>query len=404
MAKEYRPPNYHNFYKELKQLEPNFSDEIKRYISKPVQQLLAAVNEEIVNKKDTDRETQVEVFRKLYDGLIPLVSDEDKTNEYQSSVQQIMLGALIHRYLRLYREYEQRVDAYVFRWFTSPQQCRLLRAIESVLVLNEDNVLDSLTKYSCLKAFQAYMRENNRYKEYKHFAKNNTTFLDDLAELITQEKKSAGTKLDQMQAILFISAQASYVNRIFIDILEVIAQLKIPDIDEETEIVYESFVQDLLKPIKDDKTQKRIEQLFDASYIFENLLDLLRKGELKKKLKSVLEGKSGYSLFTVCYIVFSRETEASIVKQYLEKILELSPKPDIEAQLFGLETYQAWIWNEDNHKELKCLDYNYWGGFELYDRVIREKKLELSQAVKPEQEAQQLEEGLLAAMNSVSFS
>jgi hypothetical protein len=122
----------------------------------------------------------------------------------------VLLGALLHRYFRLIKDY----DNYSLGLFSlgDVSDCKLFQAIRAVLGLPADTrardltILDGATIVSALEVFRDTMLENDRYKTYPHL-KADPNFKEYLQNIINDHKSDATTTiLKQYKAVSFIQS------------------------------------------------------------------------------------------------------------------------------------------------------------------------------------------------------
>ncbi|MBI2785930.1 MAG: hypothetical protein HYX60_06355 [Legionella longbeachae] len=181
--------------------------------------LIARTNPVI--KCKTDRETQREVFNLLINELRQ-IPKEDEGKIEQGTL--FLLGALIHRYFRLIKEYEEynRYASWTIVAKCDVADCKLFQAIREALKFKDKDVvkkkfkeedlkvLDVVTIISGLEVFRDNMfmeveEKTPRYMKYPHFAKDKH-FKKYLEDIIGEHKKRGSPVLHRFKAIAFLQS------------------------------------------------------------------------------------------------------------------------------------------------------------------------------------------------------
>lgn len=237
------PPSYARLRINTLNLDKHYSTSLGRYtvidgkqndLSQGVQQssldvLIARTNSVIECK--THRESQRQVFNQLVNELRQ-IPKEDEQRVKQGSL--FLLGALIHRYFRLIKEYKE-FNSYtkMHIWGNSnPIKCHLFLAIRRALQFSdlkelnrmrkkyqEDdlNILDVKTIINALEVFRDNMfmmveEKTPRYMKYPHFAQDKH-FREYLNEIITEQKERGAAVLHRFKAISFLQSLARQIDK-----------------------------------------------------------------------------------------------------------------------------------------------------------------------------------------------
>lgn len=179
--------------------------------------LLARTHHKVV-VGTTDRTTQQAVFKQLSNELREILKENNESKNKKATM--FLLGALLHRYFRLIKEYDN--YNYLFTIY-DVRNCDLFKAIRAALHLpaempdgfkaNDLAVLDVVTIVDSLTVFRDNMllcdeSKTPRYKKYKHFAadKNFVTYLQDI---IDEHTRKGTAVLRQFKAVSFIQSLSS---------------------------------------------------------------------------------------------------------------------------------------------------------------------------------------------------
>ena len=235
----YIPPVFAKFRVNTLNLETNYSTVLGRYKVVDFQasegatvaqqsclEVLIARTNEVIKSKST-RDTQREVFNQLVNELRQ-IPQEDKENTKQGTL--FLLGALIHRYFRLIKEYDYYNSYASWTYFAQRDitTCKLFQSIRRALQFKELEVvkkrfkeedlkiLDVVTIVKALEVFRENMlledKENvPRFMKYPHFAKKDPNFKEYLQQIIEEHSKRGGAMLQRFKAISFIQSLAEQI-------------------------------------------------------------------------------------------------------------------------------------------------------------------------------------------------
>ncbi|MCE0723528.1 MULTISPECIES: hypothetical protein [Legionella] len=232
------PPAFAKFRVNTLNLEAKYSTLLGRYKvvdsqvndgSSVVQQsslevLIARTNEVI--KCKSGRDTQVDVFNLLINELRQ-IPKEDKEKTKQGTL--FLLGALIHRYFRLIKEYDD-YNAYAsWTYFgkCDVTTCKLFQAIRRALQFKEIDVvrkrykeddlkiLDVVTIVKSLEVFRDNMLLEDkekvpRFMKYPHFVKDEH-FKQYLQDIIDEQRKRGAAVLHRFKAIDFVKSLVTQI-------------------------------------------------------------------------------------------------------------------------------------------------------------------------------------------------
>lgn len=366
--------------------------------------LIARTNEVIKSK--SGRDTQVEVFSLLVNELrqIPV---EDKDKIKQGTL--FLLGALIHRYFRLIKEY----DTYnVYASWTYFGKCdvtssKLFLAIRKALQFRdlsvvkkryrEDDlkILDVLTIIKSLEVFRDNMlledkEKTPRYMKYPHFAKDEN-FKQYLQEIIDEHTRRGAAMLQRFKAIAFVQSLAVQIeNERFL--LE-------KDIEKWCKAIakdYKNFAHfkalddvainsSLMKHVESETSRNIIFSLFYTPLIQDNL-NTLDHSNFLAKMKECYDFTCSYMLFGGYALLLQQsrmlDTDLSFTIQKslgLERSLDELSKEDM---LNGVKFLKQFLENEPG----AVLDCEFFESKDKMNTAIARAEKELTLLVSSQKE------------------
>ncbi|WP_454785793.1 hypothetical protein [Legionella sp. WA2024007413] len=227
------PPTFAKLRVNTLNLETKYSTILGRYTvvdsqvsegSSALDVLIARTNEVI--KCKSDRTPQIEVFNQLVNELRQIPKENKKDTEQGTM---FLLGALIHRYFRLIKEYDN--HNYYASWTIwgkcNVTDCRLFQAIRRALQFKELDevkktfrvddlkILDVVTIVKALEVFRNNMLLEDkehvaRFMKYPHFAEDKN-FKPYLQDIIDEHARRGAAILNQFAAIEFIKTLAEQI-------------------------------------------------------------------------------------------------------------------------------------------------------------------------------------------------
>lgn len=230
----FTPPSYDELWINSRKIEWEYSSLMGRYKVKEtndkkndLELLIARTNESVINCT-TKRESQREVFILLVNELRKLNPDDEGYEQKAKQGALFLLGALLHRYFRIIKEYNNSLT-----FFTTALQCDLMNAIRQTLRLSsrdpktfcEDDLkqLDIQTVVDALRTFQENMllkdeKHMPRFMNYPHFKKDVhfEAYLQDIInEQIANDRAQSAIKkfsvLKQFDAIRYLETLAQHI-------------------------------------------------------------------------------------------------------------------------------------------------------------------------------------------------
>ena len=187
----------------------------------PLEILLARTNY-VIDCKTTNRTTARDVFKQLSIELREVLNEKDEAKNKQATF--FLLGALLHRYFRIIKEYDRSYS----RWIVAPnpKKCSLFKAIRSALKLSDEmpehykskdlELLDVTTIVTALEVFRDNMlmvpegEQYPKYMKYAHF-KADKNFEFYLNEIIEEHSVRGESVLRQFKAVNFIQSLSQKV-------------------------------------------------------------------------------------------------------------------------------------------------------------------------------------------------
>lgn len=228
----------------------------------------------VVLECNTDRKTAREVFTKLVNELrqIPKESEEKRKEGTM-----FLLGALLHRYFRILKEYDQYNSYYIWAW--NPLDCKLFESIRKALNLDVADLkqfraedlkqLDVTTIVSSLEVFRDNMLVLNeqsvpRYLTYPHFEKDKN-FISYLQDIINEHTLKGKKILKQFQAVRFLH---SLVQQLDSDLNQIESAMK-------TLILFLKSKQPNLKELDSHTIESGVHECVESVNLQEKVCNLL---------------------------------------------------------------------------------------------------------------------------------
>ncbi|CAM3055753.1 Dot/Icm secretion system substrate [Legionella steigerwaltii] len=278
--------------------------------------LIARTNDVI--KCKTGRDSQLEVFNSLVNDLRQ-IPKEDREQIKQGTL--FLLGALIHRYFRLIKEYEN-PDGYIsWNFFgCDVTTCKLFIAIRRALKFKEIDVikkrykeddlkiLDAVTAVKALETFRdnMFMEDSEKvpqFMNYPHFAKD-VNFKQYLQDIIKEQTKRGEVILHRFKAISFIQSLATQIENerqlIEKDIEKwckgVAKEKEYKDFNTFRTLNDKSINESITKHVESEKARNIIFSLFYTPLIQENL-ESMDHGAFLIKMKECYDFTCSFMLF-----------------------------------------------------------------------------------------------------------
>ncbi|KTD60660.1 substrate of the Dot/Icm secretion system [Legionella santicrucis] len=410
----YTPPPFATFRVNTLNLDTAYSTLLGRYkvvearSSDSVQQtsleVLIARTNEVINSK-TDRESQREVFNLLVNELRQ-IPKEDKEKTTQGTL--FLLGALIHRYFRLIKEYDDYNGYASWTYFgrCDVTNCKLFLAIRRALQLKEIEhipkkkfkeddlkILDVVTIVRALEVFRDNMLIEDkekvlRYMKYPHFAQD-ANFQKYLQEIIEQQTRRGAAILHRFKAIAFVQSLIKQIEnerqQLDKDIekwCKAVAK-EHKDFNVFKTLNDEAIGASILKYVESDKSRNIIYDLYYTPLIRDNL-ESMDHSILLTKLKEGYEQKCNYMLFGGYALLLQhpRGLDDNLLFTLqkalgLERSLDELSKEDLGNGIIFLKEFLE-------HDPSVILDCEFFGGRDKMDTLIARVEKELTKATSPE--------------------
>ncbi|KTC81798.1 hypothetical protein [Legionella cincinnatiensis] len=410
----YTPPPFATFRVNTLNLDTAYSTLLGRYkvvearSSDSAQQtslevLIARTNEVI--KCKTDRESQREVFNLLVNELRQ-IPREDREKTTQGTL--FLLGALIHRYFRLIKEYDDYNGYASWTYFGTCDvtNCKLFLAIRRALQFKEIEhipkkkfkeddlkILDVVTIVRALEVFRDNMLIEDkekvlRYMKYPHFAQD-TNFQKYLQDIIEQQTRRGAAVLHRFKAIAFVQS--------LIKQIENERQQLDKDIEKWCKAIAKEYKDfnvfrtlsdgvigaSILKHVEADKSRNIIYDLYYTPLIRDNL-ESMDHSTLVTKIKECYDQKCNYMLFGGYALLLQqpRGLDDNLLFTLqkalgLERSLDELSKEDLGNGIMFLKEFLE-------HDPGVVLDCEFFGGRDKMDTLIARVEKELTKATSPE--------------------
>ncbi|MBL7478989.1 type IV secretion protein Dot [Legionella bononiensis] len=353
------------------------SSSIQEQVIPSALEILLARTDGVINCK-SDRLTVKEALNLLSIELREILKEgkEDKCKQ----ATQFLLGALLHRYFRLLKEYDKS-NSYV-SYFYKPfdeRNCQLFVAVRKALGLPDDmpkdyrkrdlEKLDVTTVVTALTAFRENMKLNDRFLKYPHYA-DDPNFQPYLEEIIKEHLSRGQAVLQQFKAIRFIQSLVRQVDADQKQTEETIVQwckqlakdhrdfklLKIADIEQhliknvESESIRDKIADLLYTPMIEDNLVTMDHSVFVSSMTKANLHTatytivggyslLLLSGRIQRELSFELHNALGISMSPDDLTFKDMLNGAYFFQQYMK----YNPSVVLDYEYFndrsGLDTY-----------------------------------------------------------------
>lgn len=377
--------------------EPGATEALVRQSSLDV--LIARTNQVI--KCNTGRETQREIFNQLVNELRQIPKEEEDKIKQATS---FLLGALIHRYFRLLKEYKD-YNAYAYWTYwgkCNVTDCRLFKSIRTALKFKDLDVvkrryeeddlrtLDVVTLVRSLEVFRdnMYLEDEKkvpRYMNYAHFAEDEhfKTYLQDIIDI---HSKRGAAVLKRFKAIEFIQSLAKQIEKWQLVLLKDIEKWCKAVAKEHKkfaafrELSIDSINDSIIKHVESESARNALFNLFYTPLI-QDELETLDHSTLFAKMKECFDYKCGFMLFGG-YVLLLSQTKVlddnllfSIQEALgLKKSLNELTKKDL---LNGVKFLKQFVEIEPN----LILNFDFFYGKAGFDSELANAEKELTQYI-----------------------
>lgn len=344
-----------------------------------------------ISNAKTERESERQVILDLVNELRPFIDDDEGVKNINATY--VLLGALIHRYKRLIKWADTRSYFYQI----NPLDSGLFQAIRYILKLSEQismtkdeiklhsktfrsddaKILDEMTVYYALKAFQTYMYQEDEwhrknYMNYVHL-KQDPNFETNLQEIIDESGKKAQSMIIEYKPLKFLKSCVTILDNEMVlcrqSTCQLIETLKNHNV-ELKKIDGEQLIQFVEQHIKNETEQKSLCQLISTDKIYKDIQSLNYK-TLQQSILKCKEDLSSYALMA-CYLLVNQTRK---LHPCLKNALSLKGDVrdiDESAQYLGLKTLKSLI----KLKPDLNFDCEFFGNKEQMIKQLYQMKLE----------------------------
>lgn len=308
-----------------------FNIESHRYIPPKLEFLFNNTQKEMEAyvKKNGDRITQAKALLQL---VLELKSDENYAialakNEKQYSesdraiidkTHKIMLGALIHRYLRIIDEYKPikktaglfgGVGDYLTKkvYNPTPTNSDIFKSLASILNITAQNQLDPMTIQSACESFASFMQYKDRYTNYVHY-QNDVNFISHLEAMIHKAAKAAEPELAQINKIKFLISLTKNIQEKTQDIEILLASLEKKLTEKDLPLNFEVILKHAKPLFINEEIGIRFNLLMDRPYVAEHI-HRWNVVTFIEETREALYTNSRYALFGGFFMVFHQAKE-----------------------------------------------------------------------------------------------
>ncbi|KTD67449.1 MULTISPECIES: hypothetical protein [Legionella] len=363
------PPTFAKLRVNTLNLEPKYSTLLGRYTITDSQassgsslEVLIARTNDVIRCK-SGRGTQIDVFNKLVNYLRD-IPKENKEKIKEGAL--YLLGALIHRYFRLIKEYEN-PDGYIswslfgcdittVKLFLAIRTALQFKAMEGVKkrYKSEDlKILDAVTAVKALEAFRNNMFEKDKedvplYKSYPHFAED-SNFEQYLLDIIEEQTDRGEVLLERFKAVDFLQSLAERIDEEQKQIEKEIEKWckgvakDYKDFNAFRTLGGKAINESIVKHVESEKARNIIFRVFYTGLVQENL-ESMNHGMFQTKMKECYD-------FTCSFILFGGY---ALVLQHQPKMFDKHFSFIIQ-QALGLERSLEQLTNEDMYDGARFL-------------------------------------------------
>lgn len=308
----------------------------------------------------TNRESQQAVFSQLINELRPLLHEGNESKSKQGAL--FLLGALIHRYFRLLKEYENFNNASKVPWlgfslFSSDiKNCRLFQEIRATLMLpagmpsNFRSVdlakLDGVTIVTALECFLNNMKLGDRYKTYPHFAED-VNFFPYLEEIIAEHKTRCSETIKQFRAISFLQ---SLVKKLDED--QRLIKIELDEWSKVLRKAYPNFsslnstlIMDHMQNHVGEAFKDKISNLLKASYIQDGLEEFTHE-QFIDEMKQCSTSVSCQTIVGACTLLLESLDVHKELKFNIQRLLKIEKEPEVltdEDKIYGVMFFSQFV-------------------------------------------------------------
>lgn len=304
--------------------------------------------------------------------IVDLVGElrKAKFNEEQKSQATLfLLGALIHRYLRLIAKYDK-----IYGFFSSPINSKLFQAIRTSLGFNikataelyglEDlKILDVLTIIQSLEAFKANMlldlptTKQPRYKSYKHLAEDKN-FLLHLDQMIEEYKRrDAGTtnSLEYQYKVVHFIQSLSKVLAAEVEQVDKALDVWLDGVKKKhkdwSKVTFDILEADITASIQDESLRLKIFDRFDSQHIRALNLSTLTHDSFLAQMKLINASMASFILFGGYSLILAKGKSLHMHTKYcVLEVLKMETAPGNDEMLTAIKLLDEYLKNNPGTK------------------------------------------------------
>lgn len=359
----------------------------------PLEILLARTNK-VIDCKGTGRITARDVFKQLSIELREVLNENNEIKNSQATF--FLLGALLHRYFRIIKEYETSLSS----WFVTlhPKSCNLFKAIRGALKLPPEmpddyrikdlEVLDVNTIVTALEVFRDNMlfvkngESQPRYMNYPHF-KTDKNFEYYLNAMIEEHSRRGRSAIRQFKGLNFIQSLAKQVEAEHKKIEDSLAlwikelHRTHPDFSQLNSKLIENHLETYMK---EGPQREQIADLIYTGFIQSRLPTLNHLSFLHEMKKANLD-KASHIVFGGYALLLQAKGVNENLKFCIYEALGIEENEEnlmTKDKLNGIKFLEIFV---DNNPQVE-LNCDYFGGKSGLHTQISQNKLSLSKLVK----------------------
>ena len=356
----------------------------------------------VVGGCETDRITQREVFNQLVNELREVAREKDEKKCQQGAL--FLLGALLHRYFRLIKEYDSYNDAAkvpllswsFFSW--DIKRCRLFTAIREALRLPRAmpanyktldlEALDATTVVTALECFQSNMLLDDRYKNYPHFVAD-LNFKTYLQDIITEHRERGVHVFHQFKAINFLNSLVKTLDEQQQKVeaaLDAWAKILKKEHVNFSQLSAEAIESHIVANIPEPLATHIIEDILLTGHIQQKLSGFTHESFISE-MKEVGSSKAGYIVLGGCSLLLETSTKYPILLTTIYEFLKIELKPQeltTKNKLTSAKLLSQFI---EGNPDL-ALDTEYFGGSGKFKTKLLKLQEVLTERNEAEQEAE----------------
>lgn len=280
-AKLYFPPDYRTLRDRVDRLEADYITAVDEkptsyFWGKPVPEQL--------------RLDQIACVTQLSHNLPETSPDEDKIRK----AQQILLGALLYRFLQIDTSYTGGVTGSIGIYGSSDKSA--LKVVLAKLLNFTNNTLDKQTIATCCGEYRSYLKQNNNFERYSYIKKDPEFFtkLDTIIKDATAEAKPIH---DNLQYVLFVQSVPAFVGKYEKIINDTVSQSLLPMLTEKLQGKTPLDYADIKLCLTKLNLEQSLGSYFDAHFLTEDMeITVETLDDFKTEIQSKMQVLYQYAL------------------------------------------------------------------------------------------------------------